>query len=161
MREIYGTFVERWYVTLFGLVFAWCAVRHLGWRRTLLYTAIAVGVGGLAENGSVHLGFPYTRYAFGDSLRGKELFLGDVPLMVPLSYTFMAYFAFAGGRLLAAGPHHTRARRPWMEWAVALMLAVWALWILDPVSRLGDKFYLGRLFRYAGPGFWFGLPTGS
>src|SRR6185295_18160699 len=44
---------------------------------------------------------------------------------------------------------------------LALMLAVWALWILDPVSRLGDQFYLGELFRYAGPGFWFGLPTGS
>jgi hypothetical protein len=41
------------------------------------------------------------------------------------------------------------------------MLAVWALWVLDPVSRLGDEFYLGPVFRYAGPGFWFGLPLGS
>ena len=41
------------------------------------------------------------------------------------------------------------------------MLAVWALWVLDPVSRLGDQFYLGELFHYEGPGFWFGLPTGS
>ena len=38
---------------------------------------------------------------------------------------------------------------------------VWALWILDPVSRLGHRFYLGELFRYDGPGFWFGLPLGS
>jgi hypothetical protein len=73
----------------------------------------------------------------------------------------MAYFAFAAGRLLAAGPFRTRAVRAWHEWLLALMLAVWALWILDPVSRLGDHFYLGELFRYAGPGFWFGLPTGS
>jgi uncharacterized membrane protein len=41
------------------------------------------------------------------------------------------------------------------------MLAVWALWVLDPVSRLGHRFYLGELFRYEGPGFWFGLPLGS
>jgi uncharacterized membrane protein len=161
MHAIAGTLIGRWYVTIFGLTFLYCAVRQLGWRRTLLYTIVAVGVGGLAENGSVHLGFPYTRYAFNPHLRGKELFLGDVPLMVPLSYTFMAYFAFAGGRLLASGPYRTRARRPWHEWLVALMLAVWALWILDPVSRLGDQFYLGDVFRYAGPGFWFGLPTGS
>src|SRR3954470_16234008 len=161
LREVWGTVGGRWYVTVFGAVFLWCAVRQLGWRRTLLYAVVAVSVGGLAENGSVHFGVPYTRYAFNDALRGKELFLGDVPLMVPLSYTFMAYFAFASGRLLAAGPRHTRARAPWMEWLLALVLAVWALWILDPVSRLGDRFYLGRLFRYAGPGFWFGLPTGS
>jgi hypothetical protein len=161
LREIWGTVGGRWYVTIFGATFLWCAVRHLGWRRTAIYTVVAVAVGALAENGSVHLGVPYTRYAFNDDLRGKELFVGDVPLMVPLSYTFMAYFAFASGRLLAAGPRHTRAARPWMEWTLALVLAVWALWILDPVSRLGDRFYLGELFRYAGPGFWFGLPTGS
>jgi uncharacterized membrane protein len=161
LHELVGTVIHRWYVTLFGLTFVWRAVTHMGWRRTLVYAASAVAVGALAENGSVHLGFPYTRYAFEHSLRGHELFVGDVPLMVPLSYTFMGYFAFTSGRLLASGPHRTRARRPWMELLLALMLGVWALWVVDPVSRLGQRFYLGRLFHYAGPGFWFGLPLGS
>lgn len=161
MHELLGTLVGRWYVTIFGLTFLWCAVCQLGWRRTALYSAIAVGVGALAENGSVHLGIPYTRYTFNPGLRGDELFIGDVPLMVPLSYTFMGYFAFATGRLLASGPRATRALRPWHEWLLAWVLAVWALWIIDPMSRLGDRFYLGRVFRYEGPGFWFGLPLGS
>jgi uncharacterized membrane protein len=102
-HEAAGTF-GRWYVTLFGIVFAWCALRDLGWRRTLVYSVVALLVGGLAENGSVHLGVPYTRFTFNSDLRGDELFLGDVPLMVPLSYTFMAYFAFSSGRLFASGP---------------------------------------------------------
>jgi uncharacterized membrane protein len=161
VHEAAGTVFGRWYVTIFGVVFLWCAVRDLGWRRTLLYSAVSLVVGGLAENGSVHFGVPYTRYTFNSDLRGDELFLGDVPLMVPLSYTFMAYFAFSSGRLLASGPWRTRASRPWHEWLLALVLAVWALWILDPMSRLGHRFYLGELFRYEGPGFWFGLPLGS
>ena len=161
LDEIWGTVAGRWYVTLFGLTFLWRASRHLGWRDTGIYAVVAVTLGALAENGSVHLGFPYTTYAFDESLRGDELFVGDVPLMVPMSYTFMAYFAFASGRLLASGTRRTRAPRVWMEYLMALVLAVWALWILDPVSRLGEEFYLGRLFEYAGPGFWFGLPTGS
>jgi hypothetical protein len=161
VHEAAGTVFGRWYVTLFGVVFLWCAVRDLGWRRTLVYSAVALLVGGLAENGSVHFGVPYTGYTFNSDLRGEELFLGDVPLMVPLSYTFMAYFAFSSGRLLASGPWRTRASRPWHEWLLALVLAVWALWILDPVSRLGHRFYLGELFHYDGPGFWFGLPLGS
>jgi uncharacterized membrane protein len=161
LREVAGTVFGRWYVTIFGAVFLWCAVRQLGWRRTLVYAVFAVGFGALAENGSVHFGIPYTGYEFNQNLRGDELFIGDVPLMVPLSYTFMAYFAFAAGRLLASGPWRTRAARPWQEWLLALVLAVWALWILDPVSRLGDEFYLGRVFEYDGPGFWFGLPLGS
>jgi hypothetical protein len=161
MHEIGGTLFHRWYVSIFGLAFLFFAVRQLGWRRTLLYGVLAFGVGALAENGSVHVGFPYTSYTFNPALRGKELWIGDVPVFVPLSYTFMGYFAFASGRLLASGPWHTRARRPWMELLLAWMLAVWALWVIDPVSRLGDQFYLGRVFRYRGPGFWFGLPLGS
>jgi len=161
MDLVIGTVIGRWYVTLFGLTFLWRASRHLGWRRTGVYVAVALVVGVVAENGSVHLGVPYTRYTFNESLRNDELFVGDVPLMVPLSYTFMAYFAFAAGRLIAAGPFRTRAPRAWHELAVAWMLAVWALWVLDPVSRLGHRFYLGELFRYEGPGFWFGLPLGS
>src|SRR3954447_353205 len=161
MREVYGTFVERWYVTLLGVVFAWCALRHLGWRRTLAYAIPAVVLGALFENGSVHLGVPYTRYAFDPSLRGNELFVGDVPLMVPLSYTFMGYFAFAAGRLVASGPWRTRARAWWHEYLLGVVLMVWAIWIFDPVSRLGDRWFLGPVFHYAGPGFWFGLPLGS
>ena len=161
MDQLIGTVFGRWYVTLFGLTFVWRASRQLGWRRTGVYTVVAVAVGAIAENGSVHLGIPYTRYTFNDGLRGDEIFIGDVPLMVPLSYTFMAYFAFAAGRLLASGPFRTRAPRAWHELITAWMLAVWALWVLDPVSRLGHRFYLGEVFEYEGPGFWFGLPLGS
>ena len=70
MTELWGTVVGRWYVTLFGLTFLWCAVRHLGWRRTAVYSLIAVGVGAAAENASVHFGIPYTRYTFDPGLRG-------------------------------------------------------------------------------------------
>ena len=65
-----------------------------------IYAAAALVVGALAKNGSVRYGIPYTRYSFrAQACAGKELFLGDVPLMVTLSYTFMSYFAFATARL--------------------------------------------------------------
>jgi hypothetical protein len=73
----------------------------------------------------------------------------------------MAYFAFAGGRLLASGPWHTRGKNLWHEYLLAVMLGVWVIWIVDPVSRLGSHYFLGELFRYDGPGFWFGLPLAS
>lgn len=160
-QEIIGTLVGRWYVTVFGVAFVVLAVRHLGWRRTAIYTAVALVVGVVAENGSVRYGVPYTRYSFNADLRGNELFVGDVPLMVTLSYTFMAYFAFAAARLVVAGPRRTRSPMPVLEYLVAVVLGVWIIWVIDPVSRLGAHFFLGELFRYDGPGFWFGLPLGS
>jgi uncharacterized membrane protein len=161
LEQLVGTVVGRWYVTAFGIAFVVLAVRHMGWRRTATYTVVALVVGILAENGSVRLGFPYTGYSFNESLRGKEVFVGDVPLMVSLSYTFMSYFAFAAARLVVGGPHRSRSRLPVLEYLTAVMLAVWALWVVDPISRLGAHFFLGELFRYDGPGFWFGLPLGS
>ena len=160
-HQIYGTVVGRWYVTLLGVAFLWRASRHLRWPKTLVYMTVAVVVGALFENGSVHVGFPYTRYAFNPALRGHELFVGAVPLMVPLSYSFLGYFAFATGRLVASGPWRTRATRTWQEYLLGVMLALWALWIFDPVARLGHRWFLGELFHYQGPGFWFGLPVGS
>jgi len=161
MTELYGTVISRWYVTALGLIFVWRAVHHMGWRKTLLYAVVAVGVGALAENGSVHLGIPYTSYSFNPALRGKEVFIGDVPLMVPLSYTFMGYFGFAAGQLLSSGPWRTRGRKVWHEYLLGIVLTVWALWIMDPVARLGPRWFLGGVFYYHGPGFWFGLPLGS
>lgn len=157
LEQVWGTLVHRWYVVAFAVVFLWRASRHLGWRRTLLYGIVAVAAGAAAENGSVHVGVPYTKYAFNPAFRGHELYLGDVPVFVPLSYAFSNYFAFATARLVTSGPWRTRAARPWEEWGVAVVLAVWPVWILDPASRLGDL-YLGHVFTYADDGFWFGLP---
>ena len=42
MHEVSGTIFHRWYVTIFGLAFAYFAVRHLGWRRTV---ALCGGLG--------------------------------------------------------------------------------------------------------------------
>ena len=73
----------------------------------------------------------------------------------------MAYFAFAAARLIVGGPSSSRSRLPVLEYMMAVLLATWALWIIDPVSRLGRFFLLGDVFHYHGPGFWFGLPLGS
>lgn len=161
MDLLIGTVFGRWYVMVFGGVFLWQSSRQLGWRKTGIYLAASLVVGVVAENGAVHTGIPYTTYSFNPNLRDQELFIGSVPLMVPLSYCFMSYFALNAGRLLASGPFRTRALRPWHELLVAWMLAIWAIFVLDPVSRMGDRFYLGDLWAYRGPGFWFGLPLGS
>ena len=161
INEVMGTLVDRWYVTLFGIAFVFLASRHIGWKRTGIYTVAALVVGIISENGAVRWGIPYTRYSFNEELRGNELYAGNVPLMVSLSYTFMSYFAFAAARLVVGGPYRTRSSMPVLEYLTAVMLGVWAIWLVDPVSRLGAHFFLGELFQYDGPGFWFGIPIGS
>ena len=88
-----GTFVGRWYVTLFGLAYMVYGTRILGARRLAVYSAIAFAVAVVSENASVVWGVPYTVYSFNQQLRSSELFIGNVPLAVPLSYTFVMFFS--------------------------------------------------------------------
>jgi hypothetical protein len=66
-----------------------------------------------------------------------------------------------GERVVASARGRQRARALWQEYLLGIILMVWAVWIFDPVSRLGNRWFLGRVFHYGGPGFWFGLPLGS
>ena len=158
MHLIIGTLVGRWYVTAFGLAFLYYGWNLLGARKILIYSVGSVAVAALAENASVHWGIPYTQYAFNESLRSSELWLFDVPLMVPLSYSFVMFFAFAAARLVASGPWRTVPHSPSAALGLAIVFATWSTWSLDPVSQRGAAWYLGDLFHYAHPGFWFGLP---
>ena len=153
-----GTFIGRWYVTLFGLAYLVYGSRLLGARRLAVYSAIAFVVAAISENASVRWGVPYTLYAFNQDLRAHELFIGNVPLTVPLSYTFVMFFAFAAARYVVAGPWRTAPSSRGAAYVLAVVFATWSTWTLDPVSQRGAQWYLGDLFHYAGPGFWFGLP---
>jgi uncharacterized membrane protein len=153
-----GTFLGRWYVTLFGLAYLVYGARLLGARRLTVYSAVAFAVAAASENASVLWGVPYTLYSFNPELRPRELFLGNVPLAVPLSYTFVMFFSFCAARYVAAGPWRTAPASARGAYLLAVVFATWSTWTLDPVSQRGAQWYLGDLFHYAGPGFWFGLP---
>jgi len=161
MHLVLGTIVGRWYVTAFGLAYLYYGWRLLGLRKLALYSLLSVAFAALAENASVHWGIPYTLYSFNESLRVDELWLFDVPLMVPLSYSFVMFFAFAAARLVASGPWRTVPPSPRAAYFLAVVFATWSTWTMDPISQRGAAWYLGDLFHYAHPGFWFGLPLGS
>ncbi len=158
MTEIWGTIVGRWFVTLFALAYLFIGLRVLGGKKLTLYTVVAFTLAAASENASVHTGIPYTRYAFNEALRGQELWIFDVPLFVPFSYTFVMFFSFCAARAVAAGPWRRVPPSRLGAYLLAVLFATWSTWTLDPVSQLAARFYIGDLFHYQGPGFWFGLP---
>lgn len=161
LHALWGTVGGRWFVWAFAAVYVVLGWRLLGWKRLGLYTAVAFVVAVASENLAVHTGFPYTRYEFNPALRGDELWIGDVPLFVPASYTFVMFFSFFGARAVAAGPWRRVPQSRWAACALAVVFATWSTWTLDPVSQRGAEWYMGDLFHYSGTGFWFGLPLGS
>jgi uncharacterized membrane protein len=105
------------------------AAIHLGPAAAGLLLAGSAGIGLVAEVAGVRTGVPFGAYTYGDGL-GPQLL--DVPVLVPLAWTMIAYPALLAGRTLAG-----RAGRAWLPVAVPVgllggwTLAAWDLY-LDP-----------------------------
>jgi putative membrane protein len=105
------------------------AAIHLGPAAAGLLLAASAGIGVLAEVIGVRTGLPFGDYAYGQGLGPRLL---DVPAVVPLAWTMLAYPALLAGRVLAR-----RAGRPWLPVGLQVgllggwTLAAWDLY-LDP-----------------------------
>jgi len=150
-----GTFVLRPYVFLFLTVFLVLAGRDLGWRRALGWLAWGCTVAFVAEYASTRVGIPFGLYHYTGETAGRELFISNVPLFDPLSFPFLAYASYCLARW-ALGAAHGFAPA-----ALAGALMMLADVVVDPLAVVGDRWFLGRIFYYAEPGVYFGVPLSN
>src|SRR5262249_7497690 len=151
----WGTLVLRPYVFAFLAVFLGAGARDLGLRRALGFLLWGFAVAFGAEWASTRVGVPFGLYHYTGATRGAELFLSNVPFFDSLSFPFLAYASFCLARW-ALGP----VARGWivlLSGGVMMLLDV----VVDPLSVRGDQWFLGRIFYYAEPGIYFGVPLSN
>jgi uncharacterized membrane protein len=157
MDLLVGTVTLRPYVFAFLALFLVAGARDLGWRRTLGFAVCVWPVAWLAEFSSTRTGFPFGLYQYTGATRGRELFIVDVPFIDSLSFTFLAYAAFCLARLALAG---RRASRPVVAIVAGVLMMALDV-VIDPLAVRGDRWFLGQIFFYAAPGFYFGVPLAN
>ena len=84
-------------------------------------------------------------------------FFGAVGATIALSFVFLAYSAYCMARL-------TFAARSVARWVMAAATGVFMMAldvVIDPLAVLGEQWFLGRLFTYATPGPYFGVPLSN
>ena len=157
MDLLIGTLVLRPYVFAFVAAFLVAAALDFGWRRTLRFAAWATPLAWLSEFTSTRIGIPFGLYHYTGLTRGQELFVADVPLMDPLSFSFLTYASFC----LARGALSPRPVSPAVLALTSGLLMLLLDVVIDPVAVRGGRWFLGPVFAYAEPGVYFGVPLSN
>lgn len=171
MHLLLSTIALRPYVFIFLAAFLYIAIVNFGLRTTLLFTVLTYGVALACEWSSVHNGFPFGLYHYIRATRGREIWVFGVPLMDSLSFTFLAFSSYTVALLLAAPLYRRgwdlrvldtwRLRRSPRVWLMAALFMVMVDMVVDPLSVLGDRWFLGKIFWYDPPGPDFGVPISN
>ena len=163
--------VHRPYVFVFFAIYVATAVTRLGWKRTVWFTVIAYLVAFAAELSSTRNGFPFGLYHYVDLTRDRELWISNVPFWDSLSFTFLCYLGWRLAVLvyaplvIAPGVFQVADTRAIAtSWRVALTGAIFTTWldvVIDPLTVLGDRWFLGRIYYYPNGGLYFGVPLSN
>jgi putative membrane protein len=163
---LWGTVVHRPYVYAFFGCFLAFALYQLGKRRTLTFTISTWVIAFACEYSSTRNGFPFGPYTYFDATRTRELWISNVPFWDSLSFVFLSYFSLVLAAALLS-PRDALARGEWpglhkratplVGGVIMMLLDV----VIDPVTLQGDKWFLGRIYEYPEPGFYFGVTAAN
>jgi uncharacterized membrane protein len=167
LNLLWGTLCLRPYVFIFLACYLILAVWQFGVGRALAFLGAGYVTAWLAELSSIHTGFPFGRYLYIPATLDQELWVLGVPFMDSLSYVFLAYASFTTA-LLALAPGRWQGRRFFLEdrallpsWRSAILGAVLMMTldvVIDPVALRGYRWFLGQIYGYPEPGWYFGIP---
>ncbi|MFH1018041.1 MAG: carotenoid biosynthesis protein [Pseudomonadota bacterium] len=168
---LWKTVLLRPYVFLFLAAFLAIAIPSMGLRRTLTFFIGTWILAFLSEFSSTRNGFPYGFYHYTGSTRGEELFISNVPFMDSLSYSFLLFASFSMALLTVAPLYVKKWDAQLMDtfdvrqsWKVLFLTALYMMMIdvvIDPLALLGDRWFLGRIYFYDEPGYYFGIPLSN
>jgi uncharacterized membrane protein len=171
MSLLLSTIALRPYVFVFLASFLFIAIVNFGLRTTALFTALTYAVALACEWSSVHNGFPFGLYHYVEATRGREIWIAGVPLFDSLSFTFLAFASYTVALLLTAPLYRRGAdlrildtwavRRAPRVWLMAALFMVMIDLVVDPLSVLGERWFLGRIFWYDPAGPHFGVPISN
>jgi uncharacterized membrane protein len=159
---LWGSLVLRPYVFGFLILHVGATVVAWGGARAGVFTGLAAGLALAAELASTRVGVPFGLYHYTGLTRGQELYLANVPFFDPLSFSFLAYASLGLARLLLA--HRVRpagGSARLREAGLTGLLMMWLDVVIDPLAVRGERWFLGRIFYYPDPGFYFGVPLAN
>ena len=163
-----GTIVLRPYVFIFLFSYLVIAILDIGVKRSIIFTVLGFVIAFAAEYSSTRNGFPFGLYSYIETTRDQELWFSNIPFLDPISFSFLSYVSYTLSLFLWC----PLKKRGWdirleekntskHSWRVILTGAVLMMMldvVIDPVSYLGDRWFLGQIYTYQEQGEYFNIP---
>lgn len=166
LSTLWITLYNRPYVLMFLLSYLMISSRLMGWSWTGFFLILGYSIAFLSEFLSINFGIPYGWYFYKyENLKGEWLNHG-VPVWDSVSYVFMNFAGLTMARL------EITANKPWIislkhcqhdflsritlkTILKAAFLTMLLDVVVDPVAHLGKDWFLGDIYYYPNPGFYF------
>lgn len=158
MNYLVSMFVDRPYVMALVITFMVVATAERGWRHMLIWLVTGTFIGWLSEYCSTRTGFPFTFYDYYPSAFPNELWISNIPLFASLSFASLCYFGhsltytlFSPLRKTEQGIERVESRQLMLSLKVALwasLLITWSDFAIDPITHLGEYWFLGKIYMY-------------
>ena len=169
MTTVITTIVHRPYVFMFLVAFLVLGRLYFGgWKKTLLWLVVGYVVAWASEVSSIHNGFPYGLYHYRYENMAGELIVAGVPFWDSLSYPFMIFAGYTTAKFILNSHPESKAKDLGGFFASLRMTAPTALFgsfltmlldiIIDPLTVMGDRWFLGNIYYYPNGGQYFGVP---
>ncbi len=169
LPHLLTTIQHRPYVFAFLITFLIFGILQLGVSRTLFFLFSGWIIAFASEVSSIRNSFPYGDYQYiYQNLKG-ELLLWGVPLWDSLSYTFLAYASYATSVFLflkyssstTKGEGEVKIRTSFKVLFFSILLMTGIDVIIDPLTNMGDRWFLGKIYYYPSGGFYFNVPISN
>lgn len=159
------------YVVALVVTFIIVATAERGFLRMLIWLVVGTFLGWLSEASSIRTSFPFGMYIYHADQFPAETWIAGVPLFASLSFAALTYFGHSLAYTLVSplrkGEHGIeRIENIYLLQSFKLMLlaaalTTWADVIMDPITHLGEYWWLGKIYHYDPEGFHFGVPLSN
>ncbi len=165
------TLLLRPYVFLFLAIALATSTRLIGKQRTAIFFLITWATAFVCEFSSTRTGVPFGWYFYTGSTVGQELYIGNVPFMDSLSFSFLLFTSYClaltfllpaqsrGLTMVMSADPAVRASVPVLGLTVLFFVLLDV--VIDPVALRGDRWFLGNIYYYPEPGVHFGVPIAN
>ena len=172
LEKLWGTILVRPYVFAFLAAYVATSLLQIGWRRMLALGLVGFLFGLGSEALSVRTSFPFGGYEYlSHATRDVELWLLDVPVMASLSFIFLTYAGYMTSLLVSAPLEGRGLNLRFSDVNAALqsgrallltpVFVTLLLVVIDRVALQGERWFLGRLYRYETDGPYFDVPLSN